>query len=264
MSYPHRAPAAPLPISSSAIRPIIGRGAPVEKRTVRTFALTRRYEVSWLTADGKVETATKLAPATAPFEEAFSAFARGTLIATTEGTVAVEDLVPGMRVATAEGRTETVRWIGSMTVYPARAIPGADPVTMTRITADALGMGRPMPDLVLGPRARILFRDTRCRIATGLDAAYAPAAALIDGETVIAVTPVAPVAVFHILLGRQSSLRAGGVEIESYHPGAGFGEIIEPQLRGLFLSLFPHLQGFADFGPVAHPRVGPDEFNAML
>jgi hypothetical protein len=264
MSYPHRVPAALPPLSNTAASPIIGRGTPVEKRTIRTVALTRRYEISWIGPNAAIQSATKLAPATAPFEEAFSAFARGTLIATADGPVAIEDLQPGTRVMTAEGPVATVTWIGSMTVYPARAVPGAEPATMTRITADALGMGRPMPDLVLGPRARILFRDTRCRIATGLDAAYAPAAALIDGETVIAVTPVAPVAVFHIMLDRQGSLRAGGLEVESYHPGAGYAEMIEPQLRPLFLSLFPHLSGFADFGAVAHPRLTAEAFNAML
>jgi Hint domain len=260
MSYPHRAPAA----LSSTLRPIIGRGTPVEKRTLRTVALTRRYEVSWLSGDGLVETSTKLAPATAQFEEAFSAFARGTLIATTGGPVAIEDLSPGATVTTAEGRAETVTWIGSMTIYPARAVPDAEPATMTRITADALGLNRPMPDLILGPRARILFRDTRCRLATGVDAAYAPASALIDGESVISVAPVAPVTVYHLVLSAQGSLRAAGLEVESYHPGTGFAELIDPQLSGLFLSLFPQIRTFADFGPVAHPRLTAEEFGAML
>ena len=64
MSYPHRATAA----SAALHRPIIGRGTNVEKRTVRTVALTRRYELSWLSAEGQVETATKLAPASPEFE----------------------------------------------------------------------------------------------------------------------------------------------------------------------------------------------------
>jgi Hint domain len=260
MSYPHRATAA----SPSLHRPIIGRGTPVEKRTLRTVALTRRYEISWVGQSGSIETATKLAPATAEFEEAFSAFARGTVIATADGPVAIEDLVPGVRVVTAEGRTETVVWIGSMTLYPPRAVPDKAPVAMTRITADALGLNRPMPDLVLGPRARILFRDPRCRMATGLDAAYAPAAALIDGECVIAVTPMAPIAVYHLVLSGHGSVRAAGIEIESYHPGAGFAEVIEPQLQGLFLSLFPQAKTFADFGPQAHQRLSADEFAALL
>jgi hypothetical protein len=148
--------------------------------------LTRRYEISYLGADGQITEATRLAPAIASFEEAFSAVARGTVIATAEGPVAVEDLQPGMRVLTAEGREETVDWIGAMTIYPAAALPGIAATTLTRITAEAFGLGRPAADLVLGPRARLLLRDARVRAVTGGVSAYAPARSFIDGVRILA------------------------------------------------------------------------------
>jgi hypothetical protein len=226
--------------------------------------MTRRYETSWLNADGEAEQTTRLAPAIPQFEEAFSAFARGTVIATTDGSIAVEDLVPGMTAMTVEDRQETIVWIGSMTIYPPRAVPDAPTTALTRITADALGLGRPAPDLVLGPRARLLLRDSRCRAVAGVDAAYAPTRAFIDGEGVIAVTPVAPVTVYHLALRRQGTLRAAGLDIESYHPGAGFAELIDPQLASLFLVLFPHVRSFAGFGPVAYPRLTMSEMERIL
>lgn len=226
--------------------------------------LTRRYEIAYLTDDGLVACETRVASAVPEIEEAFSAFARGTVIATTEGPVAVEDIVPGMAALTAEGRSARITWVGSMTLFPNCSIPGVAPARMTRITADAFGVGRPMPDLVLGPRARLLLRDARSRMATGVETSYAPARCFVDGVSIIEVTPVAPVSVFHLVLERQGSVRAAGLEIESFHPGSDFCDRLDAQLSAEFLGLFPHMRGFAEFGPMSHPRLSVREVEAAL
>lgn len=261
MSFPH-APRTHSAVSYKSSQP----GTPVraDARPMRSTSLTRRYEVSWLDRDGLVQSSTRLAPATPQFEEACSAFARGTLIATDRGMVAVEDLEPGMAVQTAEGCSEQVVWIGSMMIYPAHSLPGIEPAMLTRITAEAFGTGRPMPDLMLGPQARILFRDLRCRLVTGAEAAFAPARAFVDGDSIISVTPAATIMVYHVMLRRHSPIRTAGIEVESFHPGQGFGEIIDPQLAGLFLSLFPNVTGFADFGPLSHIRLSTAEAERVL
>jgi len=151
-----------------------------------------------------------------------------------------------------------------MTLFPQRAMPGMPRSTLTRITADAFGVGRPMPDLVLGPRARILVRDARCRFATGVEAAYAPARSFADGVSIIEVTPVAPITVYHIVLERQGSIRAAGLEIESFHPGARIADGFDPQVVQIFLTLFPHLRSVADFGTMAHPRMSAAEVESAL
>lgn len=230
----------------------------------RGVPMTRRYELSYLAGDGSITQAMRLAPAIPAFEEAFSALARGTVIATADGPVAVEDLVPGMIALTAEGRAEPIDWIGAMTIYPAAALPGIAPTTLTRITAEAFGLGRPVPDLVLGPRARLLLRDARARAVTGGVAAYAPARSFADGVSIIEVTPAAPVTVYHLVLRRQGSLRAAGLEIESFHPGNTAEALGDPHMAGLFLSLFPHLRSFTDFGSPAHPRMSADQVDAAL
>ncbi len=249
------------PVSPS--RPV-SQPVRTEPAPARKAPLARRYEIAYLDAAGRFETCTRLAPAIPEFEEAFSAFARGTVVATTEGPVAVEDLVPGMAALTGEGRAERVTWIGSMTLFPPHALPGLLGATLTRITADAFGIGRPMPDLLLGPRARILVRDARCRFATGVEAAYAPARSFADGVSIIEVTPVAPVTAYHIVLERQGSIRAAGLEIESFHPGARMADGFDPQLAQVFLTLFPHIRSTADFGTPAHPRMSAAEVEAAL
>lgn len=226
--------------------------------------MTRRYEIAYLNAEGVIESGTRLAPATPDFEAAFSSFARGTVIATTEGPVAIEDLVPGMQALTAEGRCETITWIGSMTLFPQRAMPGMTNGRMIRVTADAFGMGRPMPDVVLGPSARLLVRGQKNRDDAKAAASYAPATTFVDGVSIIEVTPVTPVPVYHIMLERHGSIRAAGLEIESCHPGAGLQNRLGPELSQRFMTLFPHLNSFGDFGAIAHPRMTAEEVEAAL
>ena len=60
--------------------------------------LTRRFEIEWLEDDNAVLDEIHVAPALPIFEKAFGAFTHGVLIHTTDGPVAVEDLVPGMHL----------------------------------------------------------------------------------------------------------------------------------------------------------------------
>ena len=120
------------------IRPLAGTGADAglpglsdDGRPRRALPLTRRYEVAYLSNEGEVITANRVAPAMEIFEEAFSAFSRGTLIATPDGPVAIEDLVPGQLITTEDG-PRMLRWRGALTV-----IPGQPTTTeLTRLSAD--------------------------------------------------------------------------------------------------------------------------------
>lgn len=225
--------------------------------------LNRRFEIAYLDRCGQVDFATCLAPAIPEIENAFCALARGTVIATTEGPVAIEDIVPGMAAHTAEGREETITWIGSMTLFPPNAMPDMASRRLIRIIGDAFGVGRPMPDLVLGPSARLLIRNTSGQAGSG-SAAYGPASTFVDGVSVIEVAPVTAVTVYHIVLERHGSLRTAGLEIESFHPGTQLQDRLGPELSQRFLSLFPHLQSFSDFGVSAHPRMSAHEVEVAL
>jgi len=221
----------------------------------RPRQLMRRYEVMWLDDRGDIAERTAVAPAVPAFEAAFAAFARGTLFATEAGPVAIEDLLPGDRVRTVDAGFQPVLWRGATTIVPGAR--GQSPLmgSLTRIAADALGIARPMPDLVLGPLARIYHRTEAVQRITRADGAFLPARDLIDGCNVIELTPPSPVQVFHFGLAAQHRVLAQGVELESHHPGT----LHELGLRGdalaLYMSLFPHRPDLASFGPMRFSRL---------
>lgn len=277
MSYSHRVPAyagaaanlIPAAAKLRQVTPVRLRATPpampaTVPASVRPKALMRRYTTMWLTPEGRIEETTRIAPATAFFEEAFSALARGSVLQTPEGRTAIEDIVPGMQVITAEGQARTVTWVGSMVVYSGAVTEGLDPVDLTRFTADAMGHGRPMQDLILGSRARILLRDARCLPIAQSATAYVPARCFRDGVSVFEVTPATPVTVYHLVLETQGTVRANGIEIESYHPGESVEAMMEPRMLSLFKDLFPQMTSLGDFGAMAHPRLTKFEVEQLL
>lgn len=220
----------------------------------------RKVEFAWLGPSGEVGEGARPVPALPAFEEAFAAFARGTLFATSRGLMAVEDLWPGIEVRTAAGAMRALLWRGSTTVVPQDVAGRVDPAMarLTRISADALGIARPMQDLVLGPHARVVRRGPAVRDLTGGEAALVPAFDLADGVNVVVVTPVSPVQVFHLGFDAHERLEAHGVEVESQHPGTAGGAGaagLTPDLLALWLSCFPHRRSLADWGPPILPRV---------
>ncbi|MEI4471253.1 Hint domain-containing protein [Frigidibacter sp. MR17.24] len=246
-----------------------------ERRPLRAMPLARRYEATYLMQNGDIGTVSRLAPAMPMFEQAFAAIARGTLVATATGPVAVQDLLPGDILQTAEGEAQALLWTGQITLYPAgsaeterTAQQGSEPARLTRIMAESFGLGRPLADVVLGPHARLLRRDTRLTPIVGSDEAYVPVRSLQDGERIFEVTPATPVTVHHLVLANQATLSAGGIGIESFHPGESLPSMMDSQLLSLFLSLFPHLEhhggGIGGFGVEAHPRLTRFEAEDML
>ncbi|MEM6277024.1 MAG: Hint domain-containing protein [Pseudomonadota bacterium] len=207
----------------------------------------RKYEVSFLAPNGDVESVARLAPATALFESAFMAFARGTLIATPEGALAVEDLEPGMKVLTVDGGPETVMWTGTTTVVPGASGQSEEAGRLTRIPADTMGLHRPSHDLLLGLGARIF------RVNRGI---LVPASDLIDGEAAFSVTPPSPVRVYHFALRHHACIRASGIEMETFHPGDTLRRLTRPEIKSLYMSLFPHARDADAFGPL---RISRDE-----
>lgn len=234
---------------------IIERGTP--RPPVTQAPLMRRIEVLTLCPHhpGDIAETRRVVPATPIFEEAVAAFAHGAQIPTERGLVAVEDLLPGDRVRTVDRGFRTLLWRGATTLVA--DVPGQPPEMgrLTRISADALGIARPMHDLVLGPMANLVRHGAAIERLTGRRAAAIPARDLIDGMGVVELTPPSAVQVFHLGFERHERILANGVEVESYHPGPARLALIEPEQRGLFLSCFPHLERIEDFGPPALPRL---------
>ncbi|MEM9344314.1 MAG: Hint domain-containing protein [Pseudomonadota bacterium] len=220
----------------------------------QSVPLTRRYQVMWQDDDGDIQDFMRIGPAMPIFEDAFSAFAHGAIISTTEGPVAVEDLLPGMNIETASGEVEVLRWIGSITIVPGAPQSGGEPQRLYRIAADTFGLGRPSLDVTLGPSARLMNRDPAIRAALGTEAALAPVSTFADGVNVIELSPVSPVRVYHLHFDRHHVIKVGGVEVESYHPGADAHYSMSQEMREIFLGMFPHVATMQGFGRVLWPR----------
>ncbi len=217
-------------------------------------AISRRYEVAYLSDDGHVLDASRVAPATPQFEEAFSAFAHGTLFQTNRGLLSVEDIYPGTDVETETGY-QTVLWVGSMTVMPYTETGPQDPCQLMRITSGSWGYDMPSQDLMLGSGARILYRHAGCMDLLGSETGFAPARSFIDGDAMMTVRPVSSVRLFHLGFHGQQTLRANGLPVESYHPGMQADMMMDAATRARFLSLFPHIETLSDFGPMPQPRM---------
>lgn len=216
----------------------------------------RKYEVASLGRDGTVRYSEHITPASIAFESAFAAFARGTLISTTQGPCAIEDLRPGMALPTLDGRPQRVFWIGTMTLVPSAPVDAPEQLRLTRIMADSFGLARPMPDLMLGHAARLSRSPAELREYALQTNVLTPARAFVDGVNVIEITPPSPVALFHIALARHAIIRAANLEVESFHPGSSLLRDMGHNSRALFLSLFPHISGEGGFGPLCQPRAG--------
>ncbi|WP_299368974.1 Hint domain-containing protein [uncultured Tateyamaria sp.] len=223
--------------------------------TQSNTAALRSFEVAAIRADGSRSIATFKAPALPLFESAFSAFARGVVLSSPEGSVAIEDLQPGDWLNTTAGDPAQVLWIGSSNFVPADA---GRRMPLIRIMADSFGQSRPASFVTVGPGARLLQTPAHLRGTTGGAPLLTPASAFVDGVNVIEVVPPTPVRLFHICLSRHAAIDVGGIAMETFHPGMAATRQVTHAQRDLFLSMFPHIAHVTDFGPLAHPRA-PEE-----
>lgn len=130
-------------------------------------------------------------------------YLEGTMIATPEGTKAVEDLRAGDVVLTTEGTT-TVHWLGEQPVETATANPAR--VNPIRIRAGALADGVPARDLLVSPDH-----------AVGIDGYLVNASALVNGTTVTREARMpAQFTYYHVETGAHELLLAEGCPAESY------------------------------------------------
>jgi len=223
----------------------------------------RRYEISALLENGNIAQTRQIAPALPLFEDAFCAFSRGSLIDTENGPVAIEDLMPGDRVMTTDDQYETLLWKGSTTLVPGRPGPSGRNLRLTRFMADAFGMQRPLSYVLAGPSARLLNTPNHLRSLVGNTRMLTPVQEFIDGSNVIETAPPTAVELFHICLPRHAVIRVGGLEFETYHPGINAARTISHAMRSLYLNLFAHVDYLTDFGPLAYPRAGEGQIDAM-
>ena len=131
-------------------------------------------------------------------------YCRGTLIRTVAGDVPVEALAVGDVLVTASGGAEPVRWIGQR-AYAGRFLAGRDGLLPILFRAGSLGGGLPLRDLRVSP----------CH-AMFLDGVLIPAAALVNGTTVVQDRGCRLVEYFHVELAAHDVILAEGAASESF------------------------------------------------
>ncbi|MEM9551395.1 MAG: Hint domain-containing protein [Pseudomonadota bacterium] len=221
----------------------------------------RRYEVAALDREGNIVETRHVAPAISLFEGAFCAFARGSVVETDSGPMAIEDLMPGDRLPTVDGPSLPVTWIGRTVVNPGQN-RGTRRLPLTRIMSESLGPARPASCLIAGPAARVLATPYHLRALSGGAPMLTPVAEFVDGVNIIETAPPSPIELFHLCLSQHAVIRVGGIEFETYHPGPNASRITSHQMRDLFLEMFPRISYFSEFGAVAHPRAGDGPVHA--
>ena len=133
-------------------------------------------------------------------------FASATLVRTSLGDRAVEDLVVGDVVVTATGAHRLIRWVGHRTI-DCRRHPQPAEVLPVRIAADAFGPGKPARDLCVSPGHAI------CVDMMG--GMLIPAGSLVNGTTIRQVE-VESVTYWHVELDEHEIILAEGLPTESY------------------------------------------------
>lgn len=212
---------------------------------------TRRVHIQARRVDGEPVSMDKQVPATPLFEAAFGAFARGTILQGKHGLIAIEDLTPGDLLLTADGRHEPVLWVGAMDYAPS---PKVARMPLVQVMPEAFGLARPETSVTLGPFARVLHSPPDQPGVFAKGKVMSPAAAFVDGDTVIDTLPPTDVKLYHVGVSRHAALIAGGLEIESFHPGVQPLKDLPQTMRHLFRDLFPHVAALPEFGPLHYAR----------
>lgn len=217
--------------------------------------MLRRYDVIHQTSSGEMADFARVAPALPAFEEAFSAFARGTVFDTENGPVAVEDLLPGDMIRTVDNGYQPLLWRGSIMLVPSLPDQARKRGQLTRISAGTFGPNRPARDLVLGPAARLYHRSPAAKALSGQSGAFIPVQDFTDGVSIVDLTPMTAVQVFHLAFDEQERLLSDGIEVESYHPGPIHRFALRGEMLGIYMTLFPHLARVADITTPRYPRL---------
>lgn len=143
------------------------------------------------------------------FTEVFSlsqtaCYAAGTRIATPLGDVAVETLNIGDLVNTGSGIAKPIKWIGRR-AYTAAQVAANAHIRPVLIRAGALSANIPARDLAVSPMHALFIDDV-----------FIPAAALVNGASILRVAAAKPVEFVHLELADHDVIFAEGALAETF------------------------------------------------
>lgn len=166
--------------------------------------------------------------------------ARGTMILTDRGEVAVEDLRSGDLVQTQDNGLQEIRWMDSQTLSGA-TLEAAAHLRPIRISAGALGDNIPMRDLVVSPQHRILVRSRIAQKMFGADEVLVAAKQLLLIDGIDVAEDLDGVDYYHFLFQDHEVVIANGAEVESLHTGPQALKTVGKAARAEIFEIFPQL-----------------------
>jgi len=176
-------------------------------------------------------------------------FVRGTLIATENGDIAVEDLSAGDLVITQSNGPLPLRWIGSTKRIARRSLA---PI---RIKAGALGENTPSQDLLVSPAHRMVVAGWRAEVLFGEPEYLVPAKNLVNDETITVARDLDEVEYFHIMFDSHEIVMSNGAPSESFYPNQDALSALEEDTRAELLELFPDLERTNGTAPSIRPTL---------
>ena len=184
------------------------------------------------------------------FPKAIVCFAAGTMIDTSHGPVAVEDLAVGDLVMTRDSGLQPIRWIdqNSLTHIPANFRP-------VRIRAGALGLDTPSTDLLVSPQHRILVRSAIAQKMFGTSEVLVAAKQLLQIDGIDLAHDLDEVTYVHFLFDDHQIVFSNGTETESLYTGPEALDSVGPAARDEIFALFPELADRDDAPAAARPLV---------
>lgn len=158
-------------------------------------------------------------------------FVAGTLIATPDGDLSAETLLPGDMVMTKDEGAQPLRWIGS------RKVSATGDFAPIHIRANTLGQHR---DLLVSPLHRVLIKDNLAELLFGEAEVLVAARDLVNGHSITR-REGGEVTYVHLLFDRHQVVFSEGLETESFLPGPQTATSFEAEVVEEIYSIFPEL-----------------------
>lgn len=168
-------------------------------------------------------------------------FAKGTMIATPNGEVAVEDLKAGESILTASGACVSLEWIAHSHFSFAEILMNRR-VNPVCIRKDSLGPNSPHSDLWVSPQHRIVLKGWNVELALGEPEVLVAAKHIVAEADTPSMLWKNGVDYYHLLLDHHDILISNGLESESMLIG-------DEALRSLSVDARSDLGAYLDTHP---------------
>ncbi len=165
------------------------------------------------------------------YSDYFACFAKGSLIETAQGQVAIENLQVGDMVKTQGHGLQPIRWISG------RSVPARDKLAPIVFSKGAIGNSG---DLVVSPEHRILVRGERVELLFGQQEVLVAAKFLCDGDRIYR-REGGEVTYYHFMFDQHEIVYAHGVTVESFLPDTAALNSLESATQDELFTLFPEL-----------------------